>query len=81
MKCDLKTELWFSCTVLWLLAGTSGQRLESPDGLCEEGYVRKKHSHCPFYLEQKEHLDFLNRNGGAAEYDTLLTTLKYMVCN
>ena len=67
--------------LLWLLAVASCQRLESPDGDCEESFVCRKQSHCPLFLEKKAHLDFLKKGGGGAEYETLLATLKDMVCN
>ena len=67
--------------LIWLLAAASCQRLESPDVDCEEGFVCKKDSVCPFYLERKEHLDFLKNTGGGAEYDDLLAALKKTVCN
>ena len=59
----------------------SCQRLERPDGDCDEGFVCRKQSHCPLFLEKKEHLDFLIRSGGGAEHNTLLSTLKILVCN
>ena len=67
--------------LLWLLAVASCQRLESPDGDCEESFVCRKQSHCPIFLEKKAHLDFLKKGGGGAEYETLLAALKDMVCN
>ena len=67
--------------LLWLLVFASCQRLESPDGDCEQGFICKKHSHCPLYLERKEHLDFLKNSGGGPEHDSLLETLKDLVCN
>ena len=67
--------------LLWMLAVASCQRLESPDGGCEEGFVCRKDSDCPFYLERKEHLDLLKKSGSGAEYETLLEALKDMVCN
>ena len=70
-----------SLHLLWLLAVASCQRLESPDGDCEESFVCRKQSHCPLFLEKKAHLDFLKKGGGGAEYETLLSALKDMVCN
>ena len=67
--------------LLWLLAVASCQRLDSPDVGCEEGFVCRKQSHCPLFLEKKEHMDFLKRSGGGAEYSTLLAALKDLVCN
>ena len=67
--------------LIWLLALASCQRLESPDVDCEEGFVCKRDSDCPFYLERREHLDFLKSSGADAEYDTLLEALKKIVCN
>ena len=67
--------------LIWLLAVASCQRLESPDGDCEESFFCRKQSHCPLFLEKKAHLDFLKKGGGGAEYETLLATLKDMVCN
>ena len=67
--------------LLWLLALSSFQRLESPDVDCEAGFVCKKDSDCPFYEERREHLDLLKSSGSGAEYDTLLEGLKDLVCN
>ena len=67
--------------LIWLLALASCQRLESPDGNCEAGFVCRKESDCPFYLERKEHLGLLKSSGSGAEYETLLAALKDLVCN
>ena len=65
-----------------MLALASCQRLESPDVDCEGGFVCREESDCPFYLERKEHLGLLKNSGsGSAEYDTVLATLKGLVCN
>ena len=65
-----------------MLALVSCQRLESPDVDCEGGFVCREESDCPFYLERKEHLGLLKNSGsGSAEYDTVLATLKGLVCN
>ena len=67
--------------VILMRALASCQRLESPDVDCEEGFVCREESDCPFYLERKEHLGLLKSSGSGAEYDTVLATLKDMVCN
>ena len=64
-----------------LLAMASSQRLKRPHNDCHEGFFCRKQSHCPLFLEKKEHLYFLRRSGGGAEHYTLLSTLKVLVCN
>ena len=66
---------------LWLLVLTSGQRLNSPDGDCDDGFVCKNRRNCPQYLAKKERLDSLKNQGGGIEYESILEELKAMVCN
>ena len=63
---------WLSLLVL-----TSSQRLDSPDGDCDPGFVCKSHTNCPHYQAKKARLDAL----GGAEYEGLLEELRGLVCN
>jgi len=65
--------------LLWLLVLTLSQRLDSPDGDCDAGFVCKSHSNCPQYLAKREQLDSLKSQGGS-EYEDILEELKAMVC-
>ena len=70
-----------SCILrLLLLILTSSQRLDSPDGDCDGGFVCKSTQDCPSYLVKKEQADSL-KSQGAAEYEAVLKELKDMVCN
>ena len=70
-----------SCILrLSLLVLTSSQRLDSPDGDCDGGFVCKSTQDCPSYLVKKEQADSL-KSQGAAEYEAVLKELKDMVCN
>ena len=66
--------------LLRLLVLSSSQRLDSPDGDCDVGFVCKSHSNCPQYLAKKELLDSLKSQGGS-EYEDILEELKATVCN
>ena len=67
--------------MIGMLVLVSSQRLESPDGDCEQGFVCKPSTDCPFYEERKELLASLRKSGRGVEYDTLLASLKDLVCN
>jgi len=67
--------------LLRLLVFSSSQRLDSPDGDCDVGFVCKSHSNCPQYLAKKELLDSLKSQGGGSEYEDILEELKGTVCN
>ena len=67
---------WLSLLVL-----TSSQRLDSPDGDCDPGFVCKSRTaDCPHYQAKKARLDALRSKGGA-EYKGVLEELRGLVCN
>lgn len=66
--------------LLCLLVSTSSQRLDSPDGDCDAGFVCKSSRDCHSYLAKREQLDSLKSEGGT-EYERILKELKALVCN
>ena len=65
---------------LWLVVSTSSQRLDSPDGDCDPGFVCKSRTaDCPHYQAKKERLDALRKGG--TEYKGVLEELRGLVCN
>ena len=69
----------FLLHLAWLLIVTSCQRLESPDGECDKGFVCKSSVYCAQYVEKKKQLDTLSDTD--PEYESILKELKTMVCN
>ena len=66
--------------LLCLLVSTSSQRLDSPDGDCDAGFVCKSRTNCPHYQAEKARLDALSSKGGA-EFKGLLEELRGLICN
>ena len=66
----------------------SGQYLESPDGVCKEGWHCRKQRHCGPFLARKDRLKQLQaiyQEGGdeevGAQFEKQLGRLKKLVCN
>ena len=62
------------------LVVAASQRLASPDGSCQEGWVCKSKTHCQPFLQLLDNLDLL-KSTDAAEYKKQLLMLKESVCN
>ena len=69
----------FLLHLAWLLIVTSCQRLESPDGECDKGFVCKNSANCSQFNEKRKQLDVLSE--GDSEYEAIFEELKGMVCN
>ena len=69
----------FLLHLAWLLIVTSCQRLESPDGECDKGFVCKNRANCSQFNEKRKQLDALRK--GDSEYEAIFEELKAMVCN
>ena len=61
-------------------AAAASQRLASPDGSCQEGWICKSKTHCQPFLDLLDKVDLL-KGTDAAEYKKQLHTLKELVCN
>ena len=69
----------FLLHLAWLLIVASCQRLESPDGECDKGFVCKSSVYCSQFKEKRKQLDALNE--GDSDYEAIFEELKALVCN
>ena len=67
------------CVIL-VASATLGQRLESLDKKCDEGFSCKPIHLCPLYQEKIDQLTVLRITGGV-EYENLLSSFKQLICN
>ena len=74
--------------LLWWVGFASGQYLESPDGVCKEGWNCKKQRHCGPFLDLKDRVDRLQaihqegrEESVGAQFEKQLGRLKELVCN
>ena len=76
--------------LLWWVVGivVQGQYLESPDGVCAEGWTCKKQRHCPPFLDLKDRVFQIQAvyqesrdESVGAQFEEQLARLKELVCN
>ena len=74
--------------LLWWVGTVSGQYLESPDGVCKEGWHCKKQRHCGPFLDRKDRVERLRKiyqegedEEVGAQFEKQLGRLEELVCN
>ena len=67
------------CVIL-VASASLGQRLESLDKKCDDGFSCKLIHLCPLYQEKIGQLTVLRITGGV-EYENLLSSFKQLICS